>query len=64
MFRVGVGEVGRGVASLKLSGGGLESSVAGEDDSSSENRLKSSWSLRGEEWRGRLPGGRGGLAWC
>ena len=74
--RFRVGELGRGVASLRLSGGGLEASGAGEEDSSSDSRLKSSWSLRGrsrggeedveveeEEGRGRLLGwgGRFGL---
>ena len=67
--RFRVGELGRGVASLRLSGGGLEASGAGEEDSSSDSRLKSSWSLRGrsrggkeveeveeEEGRGRLFG--------
>ena len=62
--------LGRGVASLRLSGGRLEGSGAGEEDSYSNSRLKSSWSLRGrlrgeeeeveveeEEW-GRLLGGR------
>ncbi len=65
--RFRVGELGRGVSSLRLSGGGLEASGAGEEDSSSDSRLKSSWSLRGrsrggeeveevedEEGRGRL----------
>ena len=50
MFRVGVGEVGRGVASLRLSGGGRgeEEGVKGE----------------GEEWRGACLVEVGGLAWC
>jgi hypothetical protein len=47
MFRVGVGELGRGVASLRLSGRGR-----GEEEG---------FKVEGEEWRWRLPGGCGGL---
>ena len=51
MFKVG--ELGRGFASLRLSGGGLEASGAWEEDSSSDSRLMFSWGLqvksRGEE---------------
>jgi hypothetical protein len=53
--RLRVGELGRGVAPLRLSRGGSEASGDGEEDS-----------LRGEEvevekMRGRLFGGSGGL---
>ena len=47
LFRVGVGEVGRGVASLRLSGRGR-----GEEEG---------FKVEGEDWRGRLSGGSGGL---